>query len=134
MTRKERNRLLLQTLFAVDEVIWPWLSLKSYNLDPVWDHLPLTLLFQCLKPPVPAQSPRPRSIYSRSGTSGRTTKVQPMSRLADPNESLITYSIVYWKKHKVLLAKIKVSKSMVLTWNLLMFLIFVIGVHSWWIT
>lgn len=134
MTRKERNRLLLQTLFAVDEVIWPWLSLKSYNLDPVWGHLPLTLLFQCLKPPVPAQSPRPRSIYSRSGTSGRTTKVQPMSRLADPNESLITYSIVYWKKHKVLLAKIKVSKSMVLTWNLLMFLIFVIGVHSWWIT
>lgn len=134
MTRKERNRLLLQTLFAVDEVIWPWLSLKSYNLDPVWGHLPLTLLFQCLKPPVPAQSPRPRSIYSRSGTSGRTTKVQPMSLLADPNESLITYSIVYWKKHKVLLAKIKVSKSMVLTWNLLMFLIFVIGVHSWWIT
>lgn len=134
MTRKERNCLLLQTLFAVDEVIWPWLSLKSYNLDPVWGHLPLTLLFQCLKPPVPAQSPRPRSIYSRSGTSGRTTKVQPMSRLADPNESLITYSIVYWKKHKVLLAKIKVSKSMVLTWNLLMFLIFVIGVHSWWIT
>lgn len=134
MTRKEQNRLPLQTLFAVDEVIWPWLSLKSYNLDPVWDHLPLTLLFQCLKPPVPAQSPRPRSIYSRSGTSGRTTKVQPMSLLADPNESLITYSIVYWEKHKVLLAKIKVSKSMVLTWNLLMFLIFVIGVHSWWIT
>lgn len=134
MTRKERNRLLLQTLFAVDEVNWPWLSLKSYNLDPVWGHLPLTLLFQCLKPPVPAQSPRPRSIYSRSGTSGRMTKVQPMSLLADPNESLITYSIVYWEKHKVLLAKIKVSKSMVLTWNLLMFLIFVIGVHSWWIT
>lgn len=134
MTRKEQNRLLLQTLFAVDEVIWPWLSLKSYNLDPVWGHLPLTLLFQCLKPPVPAQSPRPRSIYSQSGTSGRTTKVQPMSLLADPNESLITYSIVYWEKHKVLLAKIKVSKSMVLTWNLLMFLIFVIGVHSWWIT